>query len=128
MSELQIYACERGGTTVISLIGSADIVEADRLQGYLDKTIAEGKCRVLVDLSKMVFASSMALGVLIRAHRECHKHQGGLLLVNPQAAVMKVLLTTQLDHLFEIYSSVEEALAALEQDSTGAAENEQSDK
>ena len=128
MSKLQIYACERGGAIVVSLIGSADIVEAERLQGYLDKTIAEGKCKVLVDLGKMVFASSMALGVLIRAHRECRKHQGGLLLANPQTAVMKVLLTTQLDHLFEIHSSVEEALAALDQDSTGAAENEQSSK
>jgi len=110
MSSLAITIDKRLGTTIVNLDGSADMSEVHTLRNQLETLSTEHQNNIIVDLSRLNFISSMGLGSLIQAHRQCRQEQGTLCLVNPQEAVARLLKTTQLDQLFSIYHSVDEAI------------------
>jgi anti-sigma B factor antagonist len=111
MSKLTITIDQHQQATVIRLSGSADMAEANSLKNQLDQYPTAEHNNLVVDLSDLHFISSMGLGSLIQAHRQCQEGRGHLSLVSPQESVARVLKTTQLDQLFDIYPSVEAALA-----------------
>ena len=115
MSNLAISTTEQEDTTIFQLKGSADLIEAGVLDKHLQSVFAEGKYRLVIDLTDLSFTSSLGLGSLIRAHTRCRENQGRLTLVNPQPKVMRIFKTTRLTHLFAIYPSVEEAMNAMRQ-------------
>lgn len=114
MSNLQISLSERHNSTVIRLSGSADITEAAALNEQFEKLFTAKKFRLIIDLGDLAFTSSMGLGALIKAHRQCRTNQGMLTLVGPQPSVMRVFKITQLDKLFQICPTLEQALATQE--------------
>ena len=114
MSGLEIRTSESKRTTVIELSGSVDMREAKALNSHLEKIFSQEKYHLVMDLSGLKFTGSMGLGTFIQTHTKCREHEGRLALVNPQPAVMKVFRTTRLDKLFNIYSTVEDAIELLE--------------
>ena len=108
--ELEISAVEHEEATVIALSGSADMAEAEELNRVLAEAAEREKAMLVIDLSGLGFIGSMGLGSLIKAQSVCRRHGGKVVLVKPQPEVHRVLKTTQLDQLFEICSSVEEAI------------------
>jgi len=110
MSSLAITIDQRLDTTIVNLDGSADMSEVHTLTNQLESLSTKRQNNIIIDLSRLNFISSMGLGSLIQAHRKCRQKEGNLCLVNPQEAVARLLKTTQLDQLFSIYPSVEEAL------------------
>jgi len=110
MNGLEIKVSEQKKATIVSLAGSADMREAEVLDTQLEKEFSLGRYNLVMDLSKLEFMSSMGLGSLIRAHIRCRAKKGRLSLVNPQPAVLKVIQTTRLNELFNIYGTLEEAL------------------
>ena len=112
MSSLRLDITERGNAVIITLSGSADMAQAGDLKTKLEKIPLTDK-NVILDLSTLDFIASMGLGGLIFIHQQCQQQQTSFKLVSPQGAVAKVLKTTQLDQLFDIYSSIDEALAEL---------------
>ncbi len=113
MSKLAIATTEQENATIFQLSGSADLTEAGLLDKRLQEVFAQGKYKVIMDLSGLDFTSSLGLSSLIRAHTRCRAHEGQLSLVNPQPKVLRVFKTTRLTELFDIYPSVEEAIAAM---------------
>ncbi len=107
---LEISVVERDNVAVVKLKGSADISETTMLESRLAGIFASGRNRIVMDLSGLEFTSSVGLGSLIRTHIRCRDSGGGMALVNPRAAVMRVFKTTRLNELFELYGSVNEAL------------------
>ncbi|MBN1765158.1 MAG: STAS domain-containing protein [Sedimentisphaerales bacterium] len=112
MSNLNLDISERNNTIIITLSGSADMAQAGDLKSKLEKTPLTDK-NVIIDMGSLEFIASMGLGGLIFIHQLCLQQKTSFKLVNPQGAVAKVLKTTQLDQLFDIYSSIDEALAEL---------------
>lgn len=110
MSLLKIENSEQEGVAILRLGGSADMDEARSLSQQLMRLQGLGKFRLVLDLENLNFISSMGLGGLIQAHRECQKQGGSLALVNPAAAVLKIFRTTRLDSLFQICKTVQEAV------------------
>lgn len=113
MSKLAISRTEQENTTIFQLSGSADLTEAGILDTHLQEAFAQGRYRLVMDLSDLEFTSSLGLSSLIRAHTRCRNNEGQLLLVNPQPKVLRVFKTTRLTELFSIYPSVEEAIASM---------------
>jgi len=111
MSELTIDIAEHDAGVIVRLAGSADMTAAQDLRHQLERLPTEETNRIVLDLSALDFISSMGLGVLIQFHRQCQEGTGGLRLANPQESIVKVLETTQLDQLFDIYTSLDEALS-----------------
>jgi serine/threonine-protein kinase RsbW len=110
---LDLTLAERGQAAVITLIGSADMAEANELAALLDQAIEKGAVQLVLDLSRLEFTSSMGLGVLIRAQNRCGSHGGQIRFVQPQDAVLRVLKTTRLDQLFPIDATVEKSLESI---------------
>lgn len=110
MSNLSISTSVEGDTVVIGLSGSADMAEIAQLRETMDGLLKEKKSKWILDLSELIFISSIGLGTLIHAQRHCRENAGFLALVNPRDDVAHVLKTTQLDQIFDIYPDLSTAL------------------
>lgn len=115
MPRLDIKIREQDEVVVMSLSGSADMSEISRLNRQLEGLFVEGRKQVVLELLGLEFASSMALGAMIRTYTRCRERGGRLVLVGPQDALRQVLRTTRLDELFQFAETVEEGIVLAQQ-------------
>ena len=101
-----------GVVTVLGLHGRADGASADGLDGVLAGLFAHGRMLVVLDLSQLEYLSSAGLRVLGFWLREFRAAGGGLRLANPGSRVATVLRLSGFVLVFEVHSSVAEAVAA----------------
>ena len=101
----------RDNAVVLAVAGSVSMTDAERLQEKLEQIAAERVPIIVLDLREMDFICSVGLGAIIVGHLKCRHHAGQVRLVSPVPSVRELLETTRLTKLFDIYDSVEEALA-----------------
>lgn len=80
-----------------------------RLLDAIERHIAAGHDRLLVDLSEVAFCDSTGLGALVQVHRETVARGGWLRLAAPNADLRRILAITNLDRLLPVYDSVYDA-------------------
>jgi anti-sigma B factor antagonist len=68
--------------------------------------------RVVIDLSQVTFVDSSGLGGLILARRKARERGGSVSLVSPPPMVRRLLGSTRLHDVFDIYDSLAEAINA----------------
>lgn len=95
---------------VVSPVGDFDMDGTDRLRRAFGEAVSATRCKVVVDLSECTFMDSMALGTVIAAAKRAQGWGGWLRLVAPTAYVRKVLRVTNLDTVFGVYETVDEAV------------------
>jgi anti-sigma B factor antagonist len=101
----------RGGVCVIVLTGDADVHAAPELATRLDECCASPALeQVVVDLRRATFLDSVALSVLISAHRRLKDRGLGLKVACGDRNIRRLLAITGLDRLFSVYSSTAEAV------------------
>ena len=84
------------------------------IQDRVRDVAAKGKIKhVVLDLSKVMWIDSTGLGELIASLSSIKKNEGSLVLASLQAPVQSLLKMTNLDQIFDIYDSVDTALAKL---------------
>ena len=108
---MKLQARKDGAFQVIGVSGSADVQASVVLKRALLDAIEAGNTRIICDLSDTDFICSDALGVLIVAYLKARGRGGCLRLANPQLKLREVLETTRLNHLFEVFGSVDQAVA-----------------
>jgi len=109
--ELAISTSTRGPRTVVHVGGEIDVYTAPALRDRLDEQIESGVHNLVVDLQNVTFMDSTALGVLVGRLKLVRTHDGSLDLVCSHDRVLKVFTITGLDKVFQIYPTIEEALA-----------------
>ena len=109
---MDISKRREGRYQVIAIGGSADVGASPALREALLGTIESGGTNIVCDLARTDFIGSDALGVLITAYLKARGRGGCVRLAAPGGRPREILQTTRLDHLFEIYPSVECALKA----------------
>ena len=82
--------------------------ETEALKAAVADIAAQGIPRVVVDLGKTAWVSSLGLSGLIRANKTCVAHQGWLRIARPGKRVNPVIFTVRLD----CYETIEGALNA----------------
>ena len=92
--------------------GEIDVYTAPALRERLDEEIERGEHDLVVDLSEVTFMDSTGLGVLVGRLKLIRVHEGAMRLVCDHERVLKVFTITGLDKVFEIFPTVDEALAA----------------
>ena len=70
----------------------------------------EGKCNLVIDLSAVRFVDSSGLGALVSGFKYASARDGSLKLSSLQPQVRSMFELTRLHRVFEIFTSVEEAL------------------
>jgi len=109
---LELDIRRQGMSALVAVTGSVGISEADDFQVALEGLTEEPWPLVVLDLGGMDFICSSGLGAIVSTHLRLRRHGGNIKLVSPCPSVRQVLETTQLNRLFGIYDSVEEAIAS----------------
>ena len=110
--ELSITSEVRDDARVVAVSGDLDVYTAPQLKGALDELGLGGKT-VLLDLTKVHFIDSTALGVLVSAFQQSRAADGEFVLVMEDPYLLKIFRITGFDTLFSIFPGVSEALAAV---------------
>lgn len=112
MPDVEVSTEERDGASVVSVTGDVDVSNADRLRDALDRVLANGEDRLVVDLRGVPFMDSTGLGVLVGRLKVMRARRGSMRLVCVAHGMLRVLSITGLDTVFPLHESVEEALSA----------------
>ncbi len=101
-----------GVRTVVQVGGEIDLYTAAQLREHLVDLVTDGRCHLIFDLEHVEFLDSTGLGVLLGALKRARAHGGSLQLVCSQDRILKVLRVTALNEVFQIHSSVDDAVNA----------------
>jgi anti-sigma B factor antagonist len=108
----------RPGTYVVELAGEFDHYSGPQFERTVLEAIGRGALDIVVDLSEVTFVDSTTIGILMRTRKRLTALQGRLLLVCRDKNILRLLNMTTLNRLFEVHQSREEALKALDADSS----------
>jgi anti-sigma B factor antagonist len=100
-----------GDAVVVTLAGELDLYNADTVRSVLIEECARKPERVIIDLSRVEFMDSTALGVLIEARTKLENHSG-FLLASPAAETRRALEISGLDRHFGMHDTLDAALTA----------------
>ncbi len=97
--------------TIIELEGRLDVHLSLEIEQAVNDIIDKGEKYLLFDLKGVQYLSSSGLRIFIAAMRKLKSIDGALKLANMSDSVKKIFKVVELIDLFEIYDSVEDALA-----------------
>lgn len=100
-----------GDVPVVVAPEEIDITNAEGLRTALIEAAARGHGPFVVDMSRTRFCDSSALHALVAAHRRAQAENREVLLVIPDAAVLRVFAITGMDRVIPNFASVADALA-----------------
>ena len=109
---LHIDVEQRDDHTVLSPQGDVDFATGPELRRCITETLAAGDVSLVVDLVGVDFIESTGLGALIGGRRRAQALNGSLSLVCAEEQLLRVFEITGLDKVFDIYATVDEAVAA----------------
>jgi anti-sigma B factor antagonist len=98
------------GVPVVAAPGEIDLTNAPELRSALLQAAADGPGRLVADLTRTRFCDSSGLHTLLAAHKRAQADGGELLLVIPDAAVLRVFAITGIDRLIPNFTSLDDAL------------------
>jgi anti-sigma B factor antagonist len=99
------------GPCVVRCETELDVATAPELIRDLDRHIADGHRRVVVDMSDTTFMDSSGLRALLLARQRMEEDGGSLLLSGCSPQVLRVFEATGLSEHFQIFGSRDDALA-----------------
>jgi anti-sigma B factor antagonist len=97
---------------VVEASGELDLLTSSAFRDCLVGAIEVGAARVVVDLTKVTFVDSSALGVLVGGTRRSAELGSQLMIVCPPGSVARVIEIAGLNRAFTIYATRDEALGA----------------
>jgi anti-sigma B factor antagonist len=109
--ELTLTTSAQSGATVLAADGEIDIHTAPDLRARLSELKQGGARTIVVDLSRVGFLDSSALGTLVGANKDLRANGGVLKVVCAQPNIQKVFEITRLSEVIPVYDTVERACA-----------------
>ena len=88
--------------------------ETDELRDTIKNLSEKGNKNLVIDLGKVTYLNSTALGVLISAHANYSKREGRVKLCQLNKNLENLFVITKLALIFDSYSSQEEAIASFD--------------
>ena len=95
---------------IIELEGEVDVYTAPQLKQQMINLLESGAKELVVDLTKVDYLDSTALGVLIGGLKRMRERDGNMVLVCPSPRIRRVFEITGLDKIFDIFNTPEDAL------------------
>ncbi len=107
---LQVDVRSEGASAVFAPAGELDHHTADLLREPLERAVAEGVTRLVVDCSRLEFCDSTGLNVLLGARLKAEAEGGGVHLAAMQPVVARVFEITGAEAVFTVHATLEAAL------------------
>ena len=112
MSQVKIE--EQIGGIILTLKGQfVGGDETDELRQTIKNIADQKKRNLIIDLDKVTYLNSTALGVLISAHAHFAKKEGKIVLCNVGKSIENLFVITKLTLVFPIFDSREEAIKSI---------------
>ena len=102
-----------GGIRLIKLSGALDMNGTYSIEIEFVRQCAGDNVRVIVDLSRVNYISSIGIPMLINTAKSVSSRGGKMVLLNPQRNVAEVLEITGIPQIIPIYTDLESATAAV---------------
>jgi anti-sigma B factor antagonist len=110
---MKIKKSEKDGVVVLDLSGEMHGGQENlELIDIVKELGAEKKLDIVINLSKVKWISSTGLGILVSARSHLTKEGGAIKLCKPNDRVLGILQVTRLNMIFDVYDSVEKAIAS----------------
>ena len=100
------------GAAVLAVGGEIDISTAPQFEKAIDDVLADDPPTLVIDLTEVTFLGSAGLRLLATANKrvgEC----GGFAVVAAAPATIRPIELTDLNEVFDLYLSLDDALAAM---------------
>lgn len=102
-------------TVVVALAGDLDLWSAPHLKSILCDRLAAGQNRLVVDLARVGFMDSTALGVMVAVHRRLDGGQR-MAIAAPTPSVLRIFELSGLASAFRMFASREAAVSYVTED------------
>ena len=112
---MNVTRSEREGVAILRLQGEFDSFETEEVRRTFEQCLLEGKRRVVLDLTDLVFANSTTIAYFISAQKRAREGGGGMILAKPGDFLKKTLKTLGLDQVLSIRDTVDSAIQTLRQ-------------
>jgi len=111
--DLQISIRESGDVTILDLQGRATIGDdSDLLSGYLQRLVANGTQKLLLNLANVTQLDSWGISAIIGTHVSLSRQGGSVKLLCPGGRVRAVLRVIRLPDIIPTFEDEAEALAS----------------
>lgn len=107
--DLQLSTTQLRDYSLVEVGGEIDLSSGPKLQEHLVRALGQSEGGLIVDLSGVTFCDSTGLAVLLKVRQQAEEARKALRLAGPRRPVSRVLQVTELDRVFSIYSTREEA-------------------
>ncbi len=97
-------ATEQNGEVLIiepkgALVGGE---ETDELRDAVAESIEKGNKKLIVDLGKVTYMNSTAIGALVSAHTSYANRKGKVVLCNVNKSIKNIFVVTKLSMIFQV--------------------------
>ena len=111
----------RYGIAVLAVGGEMDMVTAPQFEKAIDDVLADDPPTLVIDLTDVTFLASVGLRLLARANERFvlatankrSDESGGFAVVAGAPATIRPIELTDLHEVFDVYLSLDDALAAM---------------
>src|SRR5258707_12847530 len=97
---------------IVDVEGEIDVYTAPRLRELLIDLVNNGHYQLVVNMEKVEFLDSTGLGVLVGGLKRGRAHDRSLDLVCTQERILEIFRITELNKVFGIHDTVDEAITA----------------
>jgi len=111
--EIHHRPCDIEGVSLLALDGGLDHSNTARFVETMDRLLAEGTSRVVLDLERLTYVSSWGLATLVKVHHHYRARGGRIAFANLHSAVASLLHVSHMERFFDLYDTVEEALGQI---------------
>lgn len=99
-----------GDVTILVLVGELTYVNRGFFTTAVERTKQAGCRHLILDLQAVRFLDSSAIGTLVLLAQSMKASHGTIILSSPQSYIREILALANLDRVFPIYNTVQEAL------------------
>ena len=111
MNDLQITSERVDGALVLRLVGEPQIGSGEPMEKLVNDTVAAKPSKVVIDLSKLEFISSLVAGKLVALQTFLKRNGGRAVIASPNAFVKDALTRMRVVTLIPSWDTMEQALA-----------------
>ena len=109
---METMTFRKNGVVIITPEGELDVYTSSQVKEIIDGELGQGRAQMVVNLQKVTYMDSSALGVLVSGLKSARRLNGSLKLACLGKSVDRIFQLTRLTKFFEIYNSEEAALAS----------------
>lgn len=109
MNNIKVEIEKKEDKAIIHLQGFLDAHNADMFSDALNKVMAEGLVKIIVDLENLEYLGSSGLEVILSKIRSLRDKGGDIRLASMSDKIFRIFDLLGLSTFFKIYGSVDEA-------------------